>query len=246
MSIMESDSDRVSRTLEYLTEVATREIAERQSAIIADHSAKGLLQSGATIRRVIRAAEEVGAQLVSDSVERVSLITKSDDAFGQLTASFDTFWASLAAILQQTVNVASGRHPLDLQEDATYRAADKLFAKSRALVRKKLELSRHSFAGQSPAAVKLASERTAIQEPATTDTRAAIAKKGGRPPAEFWDDLWATIAVALYSGDLKPRTQADIQRAMTDWIESKGHSAADSTIKARARRLWDRIAESEE
>ena len=72
------------------------------------------------------------------------------------------------------------------------------------------------------------------------------AKPGGRPPAAFWDDLWAAIAVALYVGELVPKTQADIEGAMADWLEGNGHSAAESTIRARARRLWDGIVASEQ
>jgi hypothetical protein len=32
---------------------------------------------------------------------------------------------------------------------------------------------------------------------------------------------------------------------MAGWIEANGHSAAESTIRARARRLWDHISASE-
>jgi len=79
-------------------------------------------------------------------------------------------------------------------------------------------------------------------EPA--DVPPTQAKKGGRPPAEFWDDMWASIAASLYDGGLAPKSQADIERAMTEWIEGRGHNAAVSTIRARARRLWDRLAQS--
>ena len=72
-----------------------------------------------------------------------------------------------------------------------------------------------------------------------TTSTATSPKRGGRPPAEFWDDMWAAIATALYSGELHPKSQADVQRAMSEWIEGNGYSAADSTVKARARRLWD-------
>lgn len=66
--------------------------------------------------------------------------------------------------------------------------------------------------------------------------------KGGRPPAEFWDDMWAAVATALYDGTLTAKTQADVERAMAEWIEANGYSAADSTVRARARRLWDRLS----
>jgi hypothetical protein len=67
-------------------------------------------------------------------------------------------------------------------------------------------------------------------------------QKGGRPPAAYWDNMWVTIAVALYNGDLKPISQADVERAMTDQIEASGHSVANSTVRKRARLLWDRLS----
>jgi len=62
--------------------------------------------------------------------------------------------------------------------------------------------------------------------------------KGGRPPAEWWDDLWIEIFRQIWLGDLKPKVQADIEDAMMTWAVSKDHNPATSTIRARARKLW--------
>ena len=70
--------------------------------------------------------------------------------------------------------------------------------------------------------------------------------KGGRPPAEWWDDLWIEMCRALYVGDLQPQRQADIEKAMNDWIASKGESAAFSTVRSRARKLWQALSREDE
>lgn len=62
--------------------------------------------------------------------------------------------------------------------------------------------------------------------------------KGGRPKREFWEELWVEIARQLYVGDLKPKTQADIENAMHQWIVAKGYTASESTVRDRARMLW--------
>lgn len=62
--------------------------------------------------------------------------------------------------------------------------------------------------------------------------------KGGRPKREFWEELWVEIARQLYVGDLKPKTQADIENAMHQWIVAKGYTAGESTVRDRARMLW--------
>jgi hypothetical protein len=54
--------------------------------------------------------------------------------------------------------------------------------------------------------------------------------------------MWVAMTVAIYDGSLVPKSQADIERAMLEWIETHGHSAVVSTVRERARRLWDGLA----
>lgn len=61
---------------------------------------------------------------------------------------------------------------------------------------------------------------------------------GGRPPAKWWDDLWIEICRQIYVGDLKPDDQAVIERAMHDWIARQGFDAGETTVRARATRLF--------
>lgn len=61
---------------------------------------------------------------------------------------------------------------------------------------------------------------------------------GGRPPKAFWDDLWANIAAQLYNGDLKPERQADIEKAMHDWLALNDQNAGETAVRAKAKLLW--------
>ncbi len=45
--------------------------------------------------------------------------------------------------------------------------------------------------------------------------RGAVLDLLRKPLAAHWDEMWAAVAVMLYTGDLQPRTQADIERAMS-------------------------------
>jgi hypothetical protein len=75
---------------------------------------------------------------------------------------------------------------------------------------------------------------------------AAVAKgEGGRPKARWSDDLWIEMCRQLYEGDLKPKKQSDIKRAMMDWLSTHGEEPAESTIKDRARKLWAVIGKDE-
>lgn len=74
----------------------------------------------------------------------------------------------------------------------------------------------------------------------TTSTSEATSSpaRGGRPKADFWEDLWIEICRQLYLGDLKPKTQADIERAMHKWISDHEKSAGETVVRDRARKLW--------
>ncbi len=66
----------------------------------------------------------------------------------------------------------------------------------------------------------------------------SIVPKGGRPKADWWEDLWIEICRQLYEGILIPKTQADIERAMQQWISNHDKAAGDTTVRDRARKLW--------
>lgn len=76
---------------------------------------------------------------------------------------------------------------------------------------------------------------------ATASPSAPIAA-GGRPKADWWDDLWVEMCRMLYVGDLKPQRQADIEKAMMDWLSNHDQTASTSTIRPRAAKLWRAIS----
>lgn len=63
--------------------------------------------------------------------------------------------------------------------------------------------------------------------------------RGGRPAKAFWDDLWVEMVRLMYDGKLQFDKQAQIEKAMLDWIEVNGHSATQSTVRPRARKLYE-------
>jgi Hypothetical protein (DUF2513) len=64
---------------------------------------------------------------------------------------------------------------------------------------------------------------------------------GGRPPADWWEDLLIDLCFKHFHGELPHQKQADIVRAMQEWITAHGYDASESTIKIRARKLADAI-----
>ena len=69
----------------------------------------------------------------------------------------------------------------------------------------------------------------------------------GRIPLEFWDDLWVEMCRQIYLGEmLAPKKQSDIQTAMFKWLEKHDQHPGESTIKARAKKLYKMFKSAEE
>lgn len=75
--------------------------------------------------------------------------------------------------------------------------------------------------------------------PATSAS--ANPRNAGRKPKEWWDDLWIEIFRQVWLGELKPKRQADIEKAMLDWAAKEGHELSLSSARPSARKLFTLI-----
>jgi hypothetical protein len=79
--------------------------------------------------------------------------------------------------------------------------------------------------------------------PEATAVPPVKAAPGGRPKADWWDDLWIEICRQLYVGELIPKRQADLENAMLEWLAKRGETPSTSTIRERAKKLWAAIGD---
>jgi hypothetical protein len=194
--------------------------------VYTDHAKAGRLDSGATILVAISEVERATDLLLSELVSKVAAVSRTPAAFAEVESGMRRWLRDCDDELKEIVRTASGIRLQDKSSTAFGLGKERL-QKVKDTVEQRLEVERYDFeqAGQ-----PLSFERESPK------------RLGGRPPAEFWDDLWAYIGASLYNGDLSPKNQADIEKAMAEWIDAQGHSAATSTVRSRARRLWDRLA----
>lgn len=190
--------------------------------MFAEHAARGTLRSGSTVKVALRAMDEVGAEFIQECVNQVALVEKDADAF---VAISDSVGRHIKFLESQVRRAATKANVFDL---------DRLGMLAEVEKRLERELALHRFPFTMPS--------TAPSAPKGAAPPVSSGRVGGRPSAAFWDDMWASVASDLYDGTLIPRTQADIERAMFDWIEKHGQRAAESTVRERARRLWNRIS----
>ena len=211
-------------------EKAVKELSSRLRQMYATHSAKGILGSGGTLKAGIRVMGDLGSETMAALFADVAEVKRSE-------ASFEIIASTMKDVLDDF-----GQRLVDLGRMAS-RAGSSVSMTSTALglyceMRSDLEadllISRNSFLN--PAKV----------QPSEGESSAPIAKNhGGKPLAQHWDRMWAAIAVQLWVGDLKPKKQADIKKAMFDWLNEAGVDAGDSSVTERARALWQAIEQSD-
>lgn len=62
--------------------------------------------------------------------------------------------------------------------------------------------------------------------------------KGGRPPAAFADEMMCAIWGLIYQGDLKPKNQAEIARAMLDWAVANEQELGATLAREKAQKVF--------
>ena len=225
--------------MEHLGSETLRKTAGDLKDLKADHAAKGLLQSGATIKRSISTIEERASQYVEQAVDQVSAVAKDLDAFAVISSSLTVLFRGFEEEAGSLNVLAGGK-----AGTAAKASADKLFNQMRDRIFQQLRI--HQFSFTKPSQGDMAASRKQVRSgPLLGSEPQAKRNSGGKVLAKHWDALWAEIAVQLWAGDLKPASQADIKRAMFDWLNEQGVDAGDTAVTERARALWQRM-EAEE
>ena len=222
-------SSNAHRHVELVLGDAVREYKEALSArlqsMYASHSAAGRLQSGLTVRMAVQTMDALACEALESTSAKVLEIDRSADAFAILKIAMHDLVEFFRDEMPTVIRMASGRMPCE-PNSSIEAAALALFDAMESKIERKVNIVEFQFQADAPDTAPLPSPQSS---------------KAGRRRSSFWDDMWASIARDLYEGDLHPQTQADIETAMLRWIENNGHSAAVSTVRGRARRLWDLI-----
>lgn len=230
----DSEREQIRLIATHETSQASRAVKKKLEAVVADHAAKGRLHSGATIKVSVEAMQSIGEPYLDSIAAKIKAVTHGTESFALLSEAVQDFLNECGNSMPGILKMARGSRTV-AENDSIGLAGMKLFNQMRADIDARLAILSYEFQ-KAPGVELSAPKRGETLSPA---------KMGGRPPSAFWDDLWAAIGTALYVGKLFPKSQADIERAMADWLDANGHSAAPSTIRARARRLWDGIVASE-
>lgn len=236
------ERNQVKLILEFLTSETLRATGNAQKAMQAEHSAKGTLRSGDTVKRAVEIVEDHATSYVVSAVDQVSAVVQDSEAFNViatwLTSMFRGFDPHIANAIRLATAGAEGKN------DSVTVAGNKLFAEARNRVFKQLEIHRFSF--MKPSKGDLAASGIGVEAPTAIGSPVAEKRNtGGKPLAAHWDAMWAAIAVKLWSGELQPKSQADVKKAMLEWFNAAEIDIGDTAVTQRARQLWQAMQDAD-
>jgi hypothetical protein len=227
-------------TLATLHEQVFTGLKDHLESLYSQFGAGNRLHSDAMLKSAFRAIEDHGRQFVASAVDRISGVDQSFQSFAMIEDGFAGFISVLEAEAENATNTAVGNQGSAGHKSNIEKLAAEGLADIRRRLKEQLELHRLPFCmrlGDPPA----------VQHPSPSHQQPSVMpkNKGGRPRADHWDDLWATIAVRLWTGDFKPKSQADIAKAMHDWLAENELDAGETAVKDRARKLWQKMEASD-
>lgn len=209
-------------------------------SMYAERAAQGILRSGATVKMAIRIAEEQASLFLEGAINDVVDIAQDTEAFALLQSSLTDVFRGYEPLLDKAIEKVTIGDPGPY--DSVRVAADKLFAEKRQRVFDQLEIHRFTFTRPSMAIRSVA----APSGEATSDRiHSAPKNPGGKPLAVHWDSMWAAIAVRLWTGELNPKSQADLKVAIFDWFNTAEIEIGDTAVTQRARQLWQAMQDAD-
>jgi hypothetical protein len=215
-------------------DLAARAVDQGARSVYAAHSAKGCLGSGSTVTVVNQVIGKESVSLLRNLLRKVGAIAMCPRAISLIEIAIEKHFVAMEKNVLDSARMAS-RRPQGDPTPSVLKAGQSLLQQVRADIAAEIEIERFAFNQPDPVALPI------VQIQATGKTAKPTKNVGGKPLAPHWDDMWAEIAVQLWNGDLQPRRQSDITKAMADWFAEQGIEVGGTSITERARALWRRI-----
>lgn len=232
-----NERQQIRLILEDALDNSHRSIEAGTKELYAQASASGTLRSGNTLKKKIHLLEREGEKFISGTLDKISTVAMDTEAFHM-------FGEQLEHLLNQARrNIEDDRIISHITGQSRTSAAGQAFWKlfDGALIRLKRQKDIRAFSFTKPAP----SSRVQLGGHSVNSEKEQVKNKGGKPLAKHWDAMWAAIAVQLHLGDLEPKTQADIERAMLAWLANEDIDAGERTVRNRARVLWQALIEAD-
>lgn len=226
----ERDRAQLRLLLEAENDTGEDAFAEQLRAIYTDSAERGGLTSQYTISQTIIMMDSLAKNLITRCIDEAARIARDTEAFALVSETVEKFLSFLEDRITEVATLATTSSIEVLKDYSAVKSAEQQFAKKKMRLKRQLEIHRFDF-------IRSANDpRLASKKPPEKSNNV-----GGKPLAKHWDAMWAAVAAQLYNGDLTPKTQADIERAMFDWFGAEDIEVGETSVRNRARVLWQNI-----
>lgn len=227
--------ERIRIFLERLTRESQSLLKEQINDLYRSQTDKAQLRTATTVEAAVGIMAELGQSFLDRIFKETAEVSRTSDALSMLQTSYEVFIRSMEFTLEDVLQI-SGAAKDRMVTTAAYRDGKLLFETTRSNLTRIFENHRKVFfSADDNVSAQSSSSGTAV------DT-SQLKNKGGKPLADHWDELWATLAFKLYAGDFDPKTQADIEAEIKNWAIDNDVNIGDTSARARARKLWQKIS----
>lgn len=192
------------------------------------------LRTGTTVEAAVGIMAESGQSFLDRSFKKTAEVSRTPEALSMLQTSYEVYIRFMEFKLEDVLHI-SGIAKDRLVMTVAYRDGKLLFETMRSNLSRIFENHRLAF-------INTDAEGLVVSiSPAIVADASRSKNKGGKPLADHWDDMWATLAFKLYTGEFHPKTQADIENEIKIWAINSDVPIGDTSARARARKLWQKI-----
>lgn len=217
--------DQIEKIIDEQIDCSQKVVLKQIDALHSKNVETGSIQSGVLVRNALALFEEQGSHFIASLASEVSQASKARETFFIIVECFDQFLLFLEGELKRIIEATGATLENRAASDRHEVAIGNLWQEIRDNLALELETHRSEFVAQQ------------------VTLRAVDAVPSANPNevhglAPFWHQMWADIAIQILSGELRPREEADIGRAMKEWFVDNEIEDCDMEALECAHRLW--------
>lgn len=217
---------KIQKIIEEQDDCSRKVVLKQVSALCAEHSQRGLIRSGATLKSALKIFEEQTSHFIASLVTEIAPMKLGSEGFGIIAAGLNQFLLFLEGELKRLVKVTGDIIEKPAEAQRLGAAVANIWTELRGNLMAELEQHRSAF-------VTMPAESE--EDKADPD---AEGDREHNPMALYWHQMWADTAIQLLTGDLQPDEEADIARSMQQWFADHEVEIRETEMLDCAHLLW--------
>lgn len=232
-----NERQQIRLILENSFDISTQSLIDNIKKIQANASATGTLTSGDTLKKYALVYKQEGEKFIYSTLDEISNVAMDFESFQMFSEQFEIFNNQVRRRFEDDRIIL---HLTKSRSSSAGLAFWKIFDEVTIRLIRQKDIRAFAYTKPSTSKVAEIQAKVGLSESVSPIKNIHVPEKlnSGRLPADWWDNLWVEICRQIYLGELIPKSQADIVKAMHDYLAGQNIEVSDSTLKPRARKLF--------